>query len=108
MLMVYIQMTNQSIKKFILNLKMNMFLRKIWNMIYLMHSITEVLQNIAHFLDRNNTIRDILLQYEPIMANVGKMEVTRLTNGNITDTLTSVDFQDFAKFCGKVIEICKR
>ena len=48
---------------------------------------------------------DIILQHIPVKEEVNKIEVNRLRNGYITDTLTSVDIQEIVKIGGKVIEI---
>ena len=48
---------------------------------------------------------DIILQHLPVKEEVNKIEVNRLRNGYITDTLTSVDIQEIVKIGGKVVEI---
>ena len=48
---------------------------------------------------------DIILQHLPVKEEVNKIEVNRLRNGYITDTLTSVDIQEIIKIGGKVVEI---
>ena len=48
---------------------------------------------------------DIILQHLPVKEEVNKIEVNRLRNGYITDTLTSVDIQEIVKIGGKIIEI---
>ena len=48
---------------------------------------------------------DIIFQHLPIKEKVKKIEVNRMRNGYIIDTLTSVDIQEIVKIGGKVIEI---
>jgi len=48
---------------------------------------------------------DIIVQHIPVKEEVKKVEVNRLRNGYIIDTLTSVDIQEIVKIGGKVIEI---
>ena len=48
---------------------------------------------------------DIIFQHLPIKEKVKKLEVNRMRNGYIIDTLTSVDIQEIVKIGGKVIEI---
>ena len=47
---------------------------------------------------------DLIFQHLPIKEKVEKIEVSRMRNGYIIDTLTSVDIQEIVKI-GKVIEI---
>ena len=49
--------------------------------------------------------RDLIVQHLPIKEKVSKMEINRLRNGYIIDTLTSVDIQEIVEIGGKVIEI---
>ena len=49
--------------------------------------------------------RDLIVQHLPIKERVNKIEINRMRNGYIIDTLTSVDFQEIVKIGGKVIEI---
>ena len=48
---------------------------------------------------------DLIFQHLPVKENVKKVEVNRMRNGYIIDTLTSVDIQEIVKIGGKVIEI---
>ena len=48
---------------------------------------------------------DLIFQHLPIKEKVKKIEVNRMRNGYIIDTLTSVDIQEIVKIGGKVIEI---
>ena len=48
---------------------------------------------------------DLLFQHLPVKENLKKMEVNRMRDGYIIDTLTSLDIQEIAKIGGKVIEI---
>ena len=48
---------------------------------------------------------DLIFQHLPIKEKVKKLEVNRMRNGYIIDTLTSVDIQAIVKIGGKVIEI---
>ena len=48
---------------------------------------------------------DLIFQNLPIKEKVKKLEVNRMRNGYIIDTLTSVDIQKTVKIGGKVIEI---
>ena len=50
---------------------------------------------------------DLIFQYLPIKEKVKKIEVNRMRNGYIIDTLTSVDIQEMVKIGGKVIKICE-
>ena len=47
---------------------------------------------------------DLKFQHLPIKEKVKKVEVNRMRNGYIIDTLTSVDFQEIVKIGGQVIE----
>ena len=48
---------------------------------------------------------DLIFQHLPIKEKVKKVEVNRMGNGYIIDTLTSVDIQEIVKVGGRVIEI---
>ena len=48
---------------------------------------------------------DIILNHIPKKEIVGKIEMNRLRNGSILDTLTSADIQLIVEIGGKVIEI---
>ena len=48
---------------------------------------------------------DLIFQYLPVKEKVKKIEVNRMRNGYIIDTLTSVDIQEIVKIGGKVVEI---
>ena len=47
----------------------------------------------------------LIFQHLPIEEKVKKIEVNRMRNGYIIDTLTSVDICEIVKINGKVIEI---
>ena len=47
---------------------------------------------------------DLLFQNLPVKEKVKKIEVNRMRNGYIIDTLTSVDIQKIVKIVGKVVE----
>ena len=49
--------------------------------------------------------RDLIFQHLPVKEKVKKIEVNRMRNGYIIDTLTSVDICEIVKIGGKVIEI---
>ena len=49
----------------------------------------------------------LIFQHLPIKEKVKKLEVNRMRNGYIIDTLTSLDIQEIVKVGGKVIEITK-
>ena len=49
--------------------------------------------------------KDLVIQHLPVTEEVNKIEVNRLRNGYITDTLTSVDIEEIVKIRGKVIEV---
>ena len=49
--------------------------------------------------------KDLIVQHLPIKEKVNKMEINRMRNGYIIDTLTSVDIQEIVKIGGKFIEI---
>ena len=48
---------------------------------------------------------DLIFQHLPVKEKVKNIEVNRIRNGYIVDTLTSVDIQEIVKIGGKVIEI---
>ena len=48
---------------------------------------------------------DLIFQHFPIKEKVKKIEVNRMRNGYIIDTLTSVDIQEIFEIGGKMIEI---
>ena len=48
---------------------------------------------------------DLIFQHLPIKEKVKKIEVNRMRNGYIIDTLTSVDICEIVKIGGKVVEI---
>ena len=48
---------------------------------------------------------DLIFQHLPVKEKVKTIEVNRMRNGYIIDTLTSVDIQEIVKIGGKVIEI---
>ena len=49
--------------------------------------------------------RDLIVQHLPIKEKVNKVEINRMRNGYIIDTLTSVDIQEIVKIGGRVVEI---
>ena len=48
---------------------------------------------------------DLIFQHLPIKEKVNKLEVNRMRNEYIIDTLTSVDIQEIVKIGGKVIDV---
>ena len=48
---------------------------------------------------------DLILQHLPVEEKVKKIEVNRMRNGYIIDTLTSVDIQEIIKIGGKLVQI---
>ena len=48
---------------------------------------------------------NLIFQHLPIKEKVKKIEVNRMRNGYIIDTLTSIDIQEIVKIGGKVIQI---
>ena len=48
---------------------------------------------------------DLIFQHLPVKEIVKKVQHTRMRNGHIIDTLTSVDIQEIVKIGGEVIEI---
>ena len=49
--------------------------------------------------------KNLIVQHIHIKEKEKKIEIIRMRNGNIIDTLTSVDIQEIVKIGGKVIEI---
>ena len=49
--------------------------------------------------------KNLIVQHLPVKEKEGKLEINRMRNGYIIDTLTSVDIQEIVKIGGKVIEI---
>ena len=49
--------------------------------------------------------KNLIVQHVPIKEKEKKIEINRMRNGYIIDTLTSVDIQEIVKIGGKVIEI---
>ena len=49
--------------------------------------------------------KNLIVQHIPIKEKVNKIEINRMRNGYIIDTLTSVDIQEIVKIGGKVDEI---
>ena len=54
---------------------------------------------------KNHNPPDLTFQHIPVKEKVKKIEVNRMRNGYIVDTLTSVDIQEIDKIGGKVVEI---
>ena len=50
---------------------------------------------------------DLIFQHLPVKEKVKKIEVNRMRNGYIIDTLTSVDRQEIIKIGGKLVQIYK-
>ena len=48
---------------------------------------------------------DLIFQHLPVKEKIQKIEVNRMRNGIIIDTLTSVDIQEIVKLGGKVVQI---
>ena len=48
---------------------------------------------------------DLLFQHLAVKERIKKIEVNRMRNGYIIDTLTSVDIQEIIKICGKLVQI---
>ena len=48
---------------------------------------------------------DLIFQHLPNKEKANKVDVNRMRNGYIIDTLTSVDIQEIVKTSGKVFEI---
>ena len=51
--------------------------------------------------------KDLIVQHLPVKEREKKIEVNRMINGYIFDTLTSVDIQEIFKIGGEVVEIYK-
>ena len=51
--------------------------------------------------------KNLIVQHLPVKEKEQKIEINRMRNGYIIDTLTSVDIQEIVKIGGKVIEICE-
>ena len=49
--------------------------------------------------------RDLIVQHIPVKEREEKIEINRMRNGYIIDTLTCVDIQETVKIGGKVIQI---
>ena len=49
--------------------------------------------------------KNLIVQHLPVKEKEGKIEINRMRNGYIIDTLTSVDIQEIVRIGGKVIEI---
>ena len=49
--------------------------------------------------------KNLIVQHLPVKEKEKKIEINRMRNGYIIDTLTSVDIQEIVKIGGKVIEI---
>ena len=49
--------------------------------------------------------KNLIVQHLPVKEKEGKLEINRMRNGYIIDTLTSVDIQEIVKIGGKVIQI---
>ena len=47
---------------------------------------------------------DLIFQHLPVKEKVKNIEVNRMRNGFISDTITSVDIQEIVKIRGRVIE----
>ena len=54
---------------------------------------------------KNYNPPNLIFRNLPVKEKVNKIEVNRMRNGYITDTLTFVDIQEIVKIGGKVIEI---
>ena len=54
---------------------------------------------------KNYNPRNLIFQHLPIKEMDKKIEVNRMRNGYINDTLTTVDMQEIVNIGGKVIEI---
>ena len=49
--------------------------------------------------------KNLIVQHLPVKEKEKKLEINRMRNGYIIDTLTSVDIQEIVKVGGKVVEI---
>ena len=54
---------------------------------------------------KNYNPKNLIVQHIPIKEKEKKIEINRMRNGYIIDTLTSVDIQEIVKLGGKVVEI---
>ena len=70
--------------------------------------------NIGNFNHRSGFLKvkhynppEIIFQHLPVKERINKIEVKRLRNGYIIDTLTSVDIKETRRIGGKLIEIYK-
>ena len=61
-------------------------------------------QGSAIFKNKNYNPKNLIVQHFPVKDRAKKIEINRMRNGYIIDTLTSVDFQEVTKIGGKVIE----
>ena len=52
--------------------------------------------------------KNLIVQHLPIKEKEKKIDINRMRNGYIIDTLTSVDIQEIVKIGGKVVEIYER
>ena len=48
-------------------------------------------------------LKDLIFQHIPVKETVEKIELNRMRNGYILDTLTSVDIQEIVKIGGRLI-----
>ena len=62
-------------------------------------------QGSAILKNKYHNPKSLIVQHLPVKERVNKMEINRMRNGYIIDTLTSVDIQDILKIGGKVIKI---
>ena len=49
--------------------------------------------------------RDLIVQHLPVKEKEKKIEINRMRNGYIIDTLTSVEIQETVKSRGKIIQV---
>ena len=59
----------------------------------------------AIFRTKYYNLPDVIFQHIPVKEKVENIEVNRMRNGDIIDTLTSVEVQESVKIGGRVIEI---
>ena len=59
----------------------------------------------AILIIKNYNPPDLIFQHLPVKEKVKKIEVNRMRNGYIIDTLKSVDIHEIVKIGGKVIKI---
>ena len=62
-------------------------------------------QRSAKIKNRYYNTKNLIVQHSPVKERENKVEINRMRNGYIIDTLTSVDKQEIVKIGGKVIEI---